>query len=45
MKWYNLTADEVLQELDSARSGLPEEKAVERLGWYGTNELREKGAI
>jgi Ca2+-transporting ATPase len=43
MKWHNLTADEVLQKLDSARSGLPEEKAVERLGRYGTNELREKG--
>jgi Ca2+-transporting ATPase len=43
MRWHNLTSEEVLSKLDSTRSGLSEEKAVERLRQYGPNELREKG--
>jgi Ca2+-transporting ATPase len=42
MKWHNLTTVEALQELESSRSGLPEEKAAERLRQYGSNELRGK---
>lgn len=42
MKWYNLTVEEVLKELDASRSGLSEEKAKERLQEHGSNEL-ERG--
>jgi Ca2+-transporting ATPase len=42
MKWHNLTSEEVLRELESSRSGLSEEKTVERLRQYGSNELRGK---
>src|SRR4030042_4538930 len=43
MKWHNLTTEDVLRKLDSTRSGLSEEKAVEHLRKYGPNELKEKG--
>jgi len=43
MSWHNLTVEEVLNNLDSTRSGLSEEKAKERLHQYGPNELTEKG--
>ncbi len=43
MKWHNLTSEQAIGELGSARSGLSEEKARERLHRYGPNELREKG--
>ncbi|OGN97565.1 MAG: hypothetical protein A2Z77_05645 [Chloroflexi bacterium RBG_13_51_36] len=43
MKWHNLTTEDVLRKLDSSRSGLTEEKAVEHLRKYGPNELKEKG--
>lgn len=45
MNWHNLTTEEVLQKLGSNRSGLSEEKAVERIRQYGPNELKEKGRI
>ena len=43
MKWHNLTVEEALGKLNSARSGLSEENAGERLRRYGPNELKEKG--
>jgi Ca2+-transporting ATPase len=43
MNWHNLAVEEVLKNLDSARSGLSEEKAKERLHQYGPNELTAKG--
>lgn len=38
--YWSLTADELLQKLDSARSGLTSAQAVERLERFGANELR-----
>ncbi|PIU54807.1 MAG: hypothetical protein COS88_06445, partial [Chloroflexi bacterium CG07_land_8_20_14_0_80_51_10] len=43
MKWHNLTSNEVLNKLNSVRSGLSDEEAKNRLHQYGPNELREKG--
>ncbi|MBM3182703.1 MAG: HAD-IC family P-type ATPase, partial [Chloroflexi bacterium] len=43
LNWHNLTVQEVLQNLDSDRSGLSEGKASQRLREYGLNELKEKG--
>lgn len=43
MKWHNLASEEAISKLESARSGLSEEEARERLHQYGPNELREKG--
>lgn len=45
MKWHNLTNEEALNKLDSTRSGLSEEKAMERIRQYGPNELKEKARI
>jgi len=41
--WHNLTSEEVINKLNSARSGLSEEEAKNRLHQYGPNELVEKG--
>jgi len=44
-KWYNLSAEETLKALESAREGLPEEKAKERLKKHGPNELQGKRKV
>jgi Ca2+-transporting ATPase len=43
MNWHNLTSEEVISKLGSARSGLSDEEARNRLRQYGPNELKEKG--
>jgi Ca2+-transporting ATPase len=43
MNWHNLTSEGVIGKLDSARSGLSQEDAKNRLHQYGPNELREEG--
>ncbi len=40
--WHNLSADKVLEELSSRRSGLAEDEAKERSFRYGHNELKSK---
>jgi len=40
--WHNLSAEEVLKELDSSRSGLTEKEVKKRLETFGPNELTEK---
>ncbi len=41
-RWFQLTVDETLQALDSARSGLSEEEAKGRVLKYGPNEIRRQ---
>ena len=43
MSWHNLTSEEVISKFNSARSGLSEEEAGNRLRQYGPNELTEAG--
>lgn len=43
MKWHNLTSEEVLNKLNSSRSGLSEDRVLKQLHQYGRNELKEKG--
>jgi Ca2+-transporting ATPase len=42
-RWHNLSAEEVLRNLDTSRSGLSRDAARERLLEYGLNELEKKG--
>jgi Ca2+-transporting ATPase len=41
-RWHNLSAEEVLRNLDTSRSGLSRDAARERLLQYGPNELEKK---
>ena len=41
--WYRLSPDEVIQELESARSGLSALEANQRFKQYGPNLLKEEG--
>jgi P-type Ca2+ transporter type 2C len=40
--WYNLSLDEVFQEMRSRHSGLTSEEVIERLYEHGYNEIREE---
>lgn len=42
MKWFQLSADEVLQKLHSSPKGLNQQETEKRLKQYGPNELVEK---
>jgi Ca2+-transporting ATPase len=41
--WYRLNADEVIQELESARSGLSALESIQRFKQHGPNLLKEEG--
>lgn len=41
-RWYNLTVEQTLRDLDSSLAGLSHHEAGERLARYGRNELKEK---
>ncbi len=43
--YYHLTAQEVMEQLGTSKEGLPRDKARERLGKYGKNELKGKGGV
>ncbi|MGH7274719.1 MAG: cation-transporting P-type ATPase, partial [Nitrospiria bacterium] len=40
--WYQLNADEVLQQLGSSRTGLSTAEAQRRLSLHGPNLLKEE---
>jgi len=44
-KYYQLTAKETMEKLETSKEGLPRDKAKERLKEYGKNELQGKGGI
>ena len=43
--YYQLTAKEVIKELETGKDGLPRDKSKERLKKYGKNELEGKGGV
>ena len=43
--WYEMTAEEALQKLDTAPEGLSPAEAAERLQRYGPNTLKEEKRI
>jgi Ca2+-transporting ATPase len=44
-RWYHLTADEALRELETTSAGLSPAEATDRLQRFGPNTLREEKAI
>ncbi|MBN2253751.1 MAG: HAD-IC family P-type ATPase [Kosmotogaceae bacterium] len=44
-KWYKLSVEETLQNLDSPRDGISSEEARERLNSFGPNELPKKKRV
>jgi len=45
MSYYQLTAKEVMEELETGKEGLSRNKSRERLKKYGKNELKGKGGV
>jgi Ca2+-transporting ATPase len=43
--YYQLTAKEVIDKLETSKDGLPRDKSRERLKKYGKNELKGKGVV
>ncbi|MDO5417860.1 MAG: HAD-IC family P-type ATPase, partial [Lachnospiraceae bacterium] len=43
MEWFRMTADQVMEKLDSRRQGLGSREAAERQLRYGKNTIRDKG--
>ncbi|WP_292597465.1 cation-translocating P-type ATPase [Mesotoga sp. UBA6090] len=44
-KWYKLSVEETLQNLDSSKQGISSEEATERLSKFGPNELPKKKPV
>jgi Ca2+-transporting ATPase len=44
-RWYHLTADEALRELDATPAGLSHAEATLRLQRFGPNTLREENGV
>lgn len=42
LPWHTQSAESVMQTLDTSKNGLSDREALERLSYYGANELRKK---